>query len=134
MKHIHMEARMKQAEDLIYNGGVGMTVSQLVKEIGLKVVTKEDFEDREIKGCFAGDLLSWVMGRAKPDSAWITIMTNINITAVASLVDLACIIIAEGASLGEDIIEKANEQNIIILSSDKPCYETAVAINKATGL
>ena len=60
-----------------------MKVSELKEKLGMTLVTKEDFDDREIKGCYIGDLLSWVMGRAQSDNVWITIMNNINIVAVA---------------------------------------------------
>ena len=111
-----------------------MKVSELIKNLNLKVITDKNFEDREIKSCYAGDLLSWVMGRAQQDSAWITIMSNVNIVAVAALVDMACIILAEGVAVDEDVVKKANTQGITILSTDKTCYETAVQINKLTGI
>ena len=70
-----------------------MTVNDFAAKQGFGVVAMPDGE-REIKGVYIGDLLSWVMGRAKADDAWITIMSNINIVAVASLADVACIILA----------------------------------------
>ena len=111
-----------------------MKVSELVKNLGLTVITNKEFADREIKGCYVGDLLSWVMGRAEQDCVWITIMSNINIVAVAALVDMACIILAEGVAVDEEVIKKADSQGIIILSTDKNCYETAVAIHVAAGI
>ncbi len=111
-----------------------MTVSGLVKELNLTVLTNKEYADREVKGCYVGDLLSWVMGRAEQDSAWITIMSNINIVAVAALVDMACIILAEGVAVDKEVIDKANSQGIIILSTDKNSYETAVAIHSAAGI
>ena len=47
--------------------------------------------DRDIDGVYIGDLLSWVMGRAQMDNAWITIMSNVNVIAVASLADGFCV-------------------------------------------
>ncbi|MBR6523574.1 MAG: AraC family transcriptional regulator [Clostridia bacterium] len=111
-----------------------MTVSGLVKELNLTVLTNKEYADREVKGCYVGDLLSWVMGRAEQDSAWITIMSNINIVAVAALVDMACIILAEGVAVDKEVIDKANSQGIIILSTDKNSYELAVAIHSAAGI
>ena len=111
-----------------------MKVSELVKNLNLTVVTDKNFTDREIKGCYAGDLLSWVMGRAEQDSAWITIMSNINIVAVAALVDMACIILADGVAVDEEVIKKADSQAVIILSTDKDCYQTAVDIHKTAGI
>lgn len=104
-----------------------MTVKELSELKGFTVVSLPDGE-REINGIYIGDLLSWVMGRAKADDAWITIMSNINIVAVASLADTACIILAEGVSLDASVIETANAKGVNILISEMPAYETAKAI------
>lgn len=86
--------------------------------------------DREIDGVYACDLLSWVMGRAKCDNAWITIMSNINILAVASLSDVSCIILAEGVTVEQEVIDTALDKEINILSTDMNIYNTAVYLNE----
>lgn len=86
--------------------------------------------DREISGVYIGDLLSWVMGRASSGDAWITIMSNVNILAVASLTDTSCIIIAEDVSLSEDILETAREKDINIIYSSFGIYDTAVFMSQ----
>ena len=102
-----------------------MKVSELTEKLNLKLLTKKEYDDREINGCYIGDLLSWVMGRAQADNVWITIMNNINIVAVASLADVACILLCENVQADENIIDKANSQDIIILSSELTAYEIA---------
>lgn len=105
-----------------------MKISEMIEKLDLTLVTKEP-SDREITGCYIGDLLSWVMGKANSGDVWITIMNNINIVAVASLTDVACILLCECVSVSPEIIEKANSEGITILSSDK----TAFAIAKEIG-
>lgn len=107
-----------------------MKVSELIEKLNLEILTSSDFTDRDITGCYIGDLLSWVMGRAKSGDAWITIMNNINIVAVAELTDVSCIILSEGVSVGEDIVKKADGEDIIILKSDKTSYDLAVALSR----
>ena len=104
-----------------------LKVSELAVAEGFKIISLPDGE-REIDGAYIGDLLSWVMGRAKADCAWITIMSNINIVAVASLADTACIILAEGVELDAAVTEAANAKNVNILTAEMPAYETAMAI------
>lgn len=106
-----------------------MTVSALLAKTDLRTVTLPD-GDREITGVYIGDLLSWVMGRARSGDAWITIMSNNNSIAVASLADAACIILAEGVTLDEDVRAIAEAKDINVLSSDKTAYEIAVELNK----
>lgn len=107
-----------------------MKVSELLEKLNAELLTTADFADREVKGCYIGDLLSWVMGRAGEGDAWITIMNNINIVAVAALTEAACIILAEGVTAADEIIKKADEQGVVIMSSNATAYELAAAISK----
>ena len=75
-----------------------MTVKELAEKLELRTLVENDF-DREVTDCYVGDLLSWVMGRAPADSAWLTVMGNINSIAVATLADVSCIILVENAAL-----------------------------------
>lgn len=102
-----------------------MKISELTKKLNLKLLTEDGYEDREISGCCIGDLLSWVMSNAESGNVWITIMNNINITAVASLCDVACIILAEDVNLPEDVLNKANAVGITVFNSGKSAYELA---------
>ena len=68
-----------------------MTVYELSQNSQFNVLTMPEPE-REINGVYIGDLLSWVMGKAQYDNVWITIMSNINVIAVASLSDVSCVL------------------------------------------
>ncbi len=104
-----------------------MTVNELVKNLNLTPQALPDGE-REVSGAYIGDLLSWVMGRAQSANVWITIMSNVNIVAVAALADVSCIVLAEGVKADEDVVEKAMQKDINLLSSDQPAYELASAL------
>ena len=106
-----------------------MTVLELKNRIGLSTASLSD-EEREITGVYIGDLLSWVMGRASSSDAWITIMSNKNIVAVAALADCSCIILSEGVKPDEGVAELAREKGINILLSEKSSYETAIEISR----
>ena len=84
--------------------------------------------ERVINGVYVGDLLSWVMGRAECDNAWITIMSNINVIAVATLADTSCVILAEGVTVDEEILNTAKEKEVNILTTELSAYETAVKL------
>ena len=86
--------------------------------------------DREVKGVYCGDLLSWVMTRLSTDFAWITIMSNINAIAVASLADAACIIFTEDADVSKEVIARAKEQNINIYKTKKSTFDISFQIGK----
>lgn len=104
-----------------------MTVKELAEKLSLKTLVEDDF-DREVKDCYIGDLLSWVMGRAPQDSVWLTVMGNINSIAVATLADAACIVLVENAALDADAKAKAQMHGVNILQSSENSYQLAVKI------
>ena len=106
-----------------------MTVKDLIEKLDLKVLVEDDY-DREVTDCYVGDLLSWVMGRAPADSAWLTVMGNINSIAVATLADCACIILVENAALDDNAREKADMHGVNILTTPMNSYKLAVEISK----
>ena len=101
-----------------------MTVQQLKDQLSLTALTLPD-EEREIRGVYVGDLLSWVMGRAQADNVWLTIMSNLNIVAVATLSDVSCIVLCEGVTLDETVKNTAEAKEINILATDMTAYEAA---------
>ena len=105
-----------------------MTVSELAAAINADIICLPR-ADREIDGAYIGDLLSWVMGRAPADSAWITIMSNVNVVAVASLADVACVIFAEGVEPDAQAVEKAKQEEINLISSKLAAYEFSVKLS-----
>ena len=105
-----------------------MTVNELANKIGLKPLAGTGGDQTEVLTCYSGDLLSWVMGRAKEGSAWLTVMGNVNAIAVATLADCACIILTEGAPLDEDARQRAEIQNVPVYSTDLNAYEMSVKI------
>lgn len=104
-----------------------MTVRELSESLGLRFLSEADSE-REISGAYAGDLLSWVMGRAEQDQLWLTIMTNANVIAVASLVDVSAVILCEGALPDSEVCRLAKEKGINLLVSEDRIYECCVRL------
>ena len=102
-----------------------MKLNELVKELNFDNLTPELDLDKDVEGVYCGDLLSWVMGNGLPKQAWITVQGHMNIIAVAELREFSCIIIADDAAIDDEVIEKAKEENIAILASHLPVFETA---------
>lgn len=100
-----------------------MKVRELVDRLGLKVLSGENGLDREIDGCYVSDLLSDVMGNADSGNVWITLQTHKNVMAVASLKEMACIILVKNLSANEDTLNQSNEEEIPILQTSMSTYE-----------
>ena len=104
-----------------------MTVNELSNQPDFRAGFIAD-GDREIQGGYAGDLLSWVMGRASEGDAWVTIMSNVNIVAVCTLADPACIVLSEGVEPDEETLRRAKEQEVNILSTTLDTFDACVRI------
>lgn len=103
-----------------------MTLSELCKSLELEHICGE--LNKDFCGVYCGDFLSRAMGKAKQDNLWVTIMNNPNCIAVASLSDVAAIVLAEGVHLSDDALDAAKENDITVLSSKLPAYELCIAI------
>lgn len=102
-----------------------MTVRDLADSLSLRVLAGEGGLLRSVSGCYIGDLLSWVMSRAREGNVWITVMGNVNAVAVAKLCAAACILLCESAHLDGEAKEQADLNGIPILSSEEAAYTLA---------
>jgi predicted transcriptional regulator len=71
------------------------------------------------------------MGRASEGDAWVTIMSNVNIVAVSTLADPACIVLSEGVLPDDDTLVRAKEQGINILTTSLDTFDACVRIASA---
>lgn len=104
-----------------------MTVSQLLTQLPAQALVLADPE-REIAGAYAGDLLSWVMGNAPQGCVWLTIMTNRNIVAVAQLLDIACIVVAEDCMPEPEVLELCAQQGVNLLRAPQGVFELSCRV------
>ena len=107
-----------------------MELETLVRELKLKVSCAEGNLKRQVKGGYVGDLLSDVMANSKEGDVWITRQVHQNIVAVASLKDIAGIILIQGSDPAHDTAAKANVEGIPILVTDLPAFEIVGQIYK----
>lgn len=100
-----------------------MQIKELMNKTDFKLLVGS--EEKEVSGCYIGDLLSLAMSKVAKDNIWITIQSNINIVAVATLTEAGCVVICEGFEPDAGVIQRAERENITILSSQMSAYEIA---------
>ena len=100
-----------------------MTVRELKEKLDLRIISGEQGLDNVIDGGYTSDLLSDVMGNAEMGQCWITLQTHKNIMAIASLKDIACIVLVKDLEPNSDTIDQSNEEGIPILSTSKEAFE-----------
>jgi predicted transcriptional regulator len=65
------------------------------------------------------------MGNAEMGNVWVTLQVHKNVMAIASLKELACVILVKGQTASEDTLEQSNEEGIPFLSTTMETFETA---------
>ena len=100
-----------------------MKVSDLLVLAEARNLTAEVAMDREITCGYACDLLSWVMAHGEEGMAWVTVQTHLNVVAVASLAEMACVVLPEEIVMDQEILDKANAEGMCVLSSPLTAYE-----------
>ena len=106
-----------------------MTVSDICKSIEATVVCGD--VNRPFVGVYVGDLLSRAMSHVEADNIWVTIMSNANVAAVATLTEPAAIVLAEGVALQPEALAGAEANGITVLSTPLSAYDVCVRLHAA---
>ena len=102
-----------------------MKLNDLVAEMGLEVLSRGENFDRMITGGYTSDMLSDVMGNIEEGMIWITLQIHRNTIAVASLKEVAAVLLIGGAKPDDETLDHAGEEGVTILSTDMPAFEAS---------
>lgn len=107
-----------------------MKVKELAEGLGLELAAGAGGMEKEVSGCYIGDLMSLAMSKLSANNVWLTIQTNVNIVAISVLCESACVILCDGQRPDETAISRANAEDIPLLVTEKGAYETAAQLSK----
>ena len=102
-----------------------MTVEEIKTSLQLETLSGEKGLDRIVTGGYVCDLLSDVMGNSKEGQIWITLQTHKNVMAIASLRDLAAVILINGFKPDADTANQSEIESIPILGTNASAFEIA---------
>jgi hypothetical protein len=100
-----------------------LKLTELIQKLNLTVRSAKPNTECDVTGGYASDLLSDVLANSKEGNVWITLQIHQNIIGVASMKDLAGIILVNGREPEPDTIEKAEAENIPVMVSELPTFE-----------
>ncbi len=114
-----------------------MTIEELARRLGYKIVSGEaERLKTTVTGVYACDLLSHAMAKVQQGNLWVTVHTNLNVVAVASLTDAACVLIPENIEIEQQTIDRALDKGVAFLScpssSAKVCHEVLMVLEEAS--
>jgi len=109
-----------------------ITVADIVDKLALQVrAGAGTLRDRQVTGGYASDLLSCVMAGARKGDVWVTLQAHPNVIAVAVLLELAAVIITEGAQPDPETLKKAEAEDVPVLTTTD---NTFVVVTKLAAL
>lgn len=100
-----------------------MKVSELATLLGLTIHGGKNGLDREITGGYTSDLLSDVMGHANAGKIWITLQTHKNVMAIASLKELAAVVVVKGYQPEADMLLQSDIEEVPVLGTTEEAFE-----------
>jgi len=98
-------------------------LSELVEKLNLEVRSAKGNLGRDITGGYASDLLSDVLANSNEGNVWVTLQIHQNVVAIASMKELAGVILVNRREPEQETIEKAEEEGIVIMVSELPAFE-----------
>jgi hypothetical protein len=100
-----------------------ITLDEIIKQLELTPLTQpKNYSELTPTSGYVSDMLSCVMTGAAHQGIWVTLQAHSNIVAVAALTDLCAVIITEGAMPDQATIQKANEKDVILLSTPQTSF------------
>lgn len=102
-----------------------MIVADVVKKLNLDVLSGKSHLNKEVTGGYCSDLLSDVMGNASEGDLWITLQVHKNIMAVATLKEIAGIIVVKGLTPDKETLAVSEKEQIPVLSTSESAFEIA---------
>lgn len=99
-----------------------IVLKTVIEKLNLEALSGIDRVERPVEGGYASDLLSCAMQGAKKDFLWVTLQAHSNVVAVASLGNLAGVIITEGKRPSPETIAKAEEEGVVLLSTPRNTF------------
>jgi hypothetical protein len=99
-----------------------MTVAEAVKVLDGQFFCGETKGDLEIASACGADLMSDVMAFVKDRVLLLTGLVNAQVIRTAELLDIHCIIFVRGKTPGRDMVDMAEEAEIILGGTKLPMF------------
>ena len=110
-----------------------MTVREIQEALGARVISGEEWLDKEVHTACGSDMMSDVLAFVKDQAVLLTGLVNPQVVRTAVMMDMRCIVFVRSKKPTAEIIELAKDSGIVLLATSKRMYE-ACGILYANGL
>ena len=101
-----------------------MTVEQIASILDATIICGNDRAHHEVQIAFASDLMSDVLTLGEDNVLLITGLANMQTLRTAEMSDIHCIVFARNKKISEEMIELAQENDIIVLECRYSVFKT----------
>ena len=102
-----------------------MRLEEIINQLECTVRAGGKAVENEVLGGYVSDMLSDVIANSLKGDIWITLQIHQNIIAVAALKEMAGIVIIGGKEPQEATIEKAEAEQVPLLTSPLSAFDAA---------
>jgi len=102
-----------------------MKVKEIVELVEGNVLIGASNLDFRVKAAFGSDLMSDVLAFAETETVLLTGLINNQVIRTAEMLDLRAIVFVRGKVPGQEVIDLAEENNIVLISTSKTLYTTS---------
>ncbi len=100
-----------------------MRLKEIKNILNCKNFTNDKFLEKDINHCYAADMMSDVLKSCKTGSLLITGLVNSQVVQVSEIMDLRGIVFVNGKEPGSDIILKAEEKCLPLLTTERQMFD-----------
>ena len=99
-----------------------MIIKDVMDTLGARLITGEEWLDREVRVACGSDMMSDVLAFLKDQSVLLTGLCNPQVIRTAEMMDIICIVFVRGKYPDETMIQMAKERDIVLLSSGRRMF------------
>ena len=102
-----------------------MTIRQMVSILDAQVLRGADKLDKEVFSACCSDLMSDVLAFVNEKTVLLTGLTNPHVIRTAEMLDLRCLIFARGKVPQEDVLDRADELGLVVMTTKRTMFTAA---------
>ena len=110
-----------------------MNIQDMVNVLHAKVLCGQERLETKVYTACCSDLMSDVLAFVNEKTVLITGLTNAHVLRTADMLDLKCLVFARGKIPGDDLLEQADEQGLVVIPTPATAF-TACGLLYEAGL
>ncbi len=108
-----------------------MNIADMVNVLHAKILCGADRLETKVSTACCSDLMSDVLAFVNEKTVLIAGLVNPHVLRTADMLDLKCLVYARGKEPGEEILEQAEEQGLVVIATGETAFTTCGLLYEA---